>query len=176
MTALHDASTGRFVTAPLARRRAAASTTLRSVTTLSPTPSISISRAGGGGERLGEGAEAADQLLRDRLHVAARDRAEQHDLQELVIRQGVAAGLREARPQPVAVAVVVGIVATMMGQIRRVIGTMMMRVIPTMMRIIPRLMGIVPLPCHTPHRPAEIPSMERNRNRFQPGIWYGGLS
>ena len=47
MTALHDDSTGRFVTAPLARRRAAASTTLRSVTTLSPTPSISISRAGG---------------------------------------------------------------------------------------------------------------------------------
>ncbi|MFL5036271.1 MAG: hypothetical protein ACJ8EC_14775, partial [Microvirga sp.] len=110
---------------------------------------------------------------------AARDRAEQHDLQELVIRQGVAAGLREARPQPVAVAVVVGIVATMMGRIRRVVWAMlpmMLRVIPTMMRIIRRLMGIVPLPRHTPHRPAEIPSMERKRNRFQPGIWYGGLS
>ena len=71
-----------------------------------------------------------------------------------------------------------GIVATMMGQIRRIVGAMlpMMRVIPTMLRIIPRLMGIVPLPRHTPHRPAEIPSMKRKRNRFQPGISYGGLS
>ena len=92
-----------------------------------------------GGEHLGEGAEAPDQLLGDRLHVAARDRAEQHELQQLVIRQGVAAHLREARPQPVAVAVVMGIVASMMGQIRRIVGAMlpmMMRVIPTMMRIV----------------------------------------
>jgi hypothetical protein len=67
----------------------------------------------------------------------------------------------------------------MTGQIRRVIRMMlpmMMRIISTMMRIIPRLMGIVPLPRHTPHRPAEIPSMERKRNRFQPEMSYGGLS
>jgi hypothetical protein len=74
----------------------------------------------------------------------------------------------------------------MAGQIRRIVRTMlrmmmrvmpmMLRVIPTMMRIIPRLMGIVPLPRHAPHRPAVIRSMERKRNRFQPGIWYGGLS
>jgi hypothetical protein len=67
----------------------------------------------------------------------------------------------------------------MMGQIRRVIGAMlpmMLRIIPMMLRIIRRLMGIVPLPRHTPHRPAVIRSMERKRNRFQPGIWYGGLS
>jgi hypothetical protein len=60
-----------------------------------------------------------------------------------------------------------------MGQIRRIVGAMlpmMMRVIPTMMRIIRRLMGIVSLPRHAPHRPAEIPSMERKRNRFQPGM------
>jgi hypothetical protein len=66
-----------------------------------------------------------------------------------------------------------------MGQIRRIVGAMlpmMLRVIPTVSGIIPRLMGIVPLPRHTPHRPAEIPSMERKRNRFQPEMSYGGLS
>ena len=75
--------------------------------TLSPIPSTSMRRAGGGGEHLGEGAEAAQQLLGDRLDVAARDRAEQHELQQLVIGQRVAADLGEAGAQAVAVAVVV---------------------------------------------------------------------
>ena len=59
------------------------------------------------GEHLGEGAEAPDQLLGDRLHVAARDGAEEHELEQLVVGQRIAADLDEAGAQPVTVTVVV---------------------------------------------------------------------
>ena len=60
----------------------------------------------GGGKHLGEGAEPPDEFLGDQLDVAARNGAEQHTLQELVVGQGFAAVLGEAGAQTVAVAVV----------------------------------------------------------------------
>jgi hypothetical protein len=58
-------------------------------------------------DRLRERAEAGDQLLGERLDVAARQRPEQHQFHELVIGDGVAAGVVEPRPQPLAMAVIV---------------------------------------------------------------------
>lgn len=60
--------------------------------------------SGRGGDDLTEGAEAVDQGFRQRLHVGAGDRAEQHQLKELVIGQRLAAGLPEAFAQPLAMA------------------------------------------------------------------------
>jgi hypothetical protein len=56
--------------------------------------------------RLGEGAEAGDQLLGQRLDVALRDGAEQHQLEQFVVADRVRAGLAKARAQPFAVAVI----------------------------------------------------------------------
>ena len=59
-------------------------------------------------DRLGEGAEARDQGLRERLHVAARDRAKQQQLQHLVIGKRRFACIHEAIAQTLPVTVVVG--------------------------------------------------------------------
>src|SRR5262249_21677160 len=59
------------------------------------------------GDRLGEGAEARDEVLGERLHVAAHQRAGQDELEQLIIRQRIAAGAEEALAQPLAMAVVV---------------------------------------------------------------------
>src|SRR5258708_33744604 len=51
---------------------------------------------------LGKRAELLDQVLGERLEVAARDGAKEHELEQLVNRQGIAAALEEARAQPLA--------------------------------------------------------------------------
>ena len=53
-----------------------------------------------------------DQGLRQRLHVAARNRAEQDQFQQFVIGNSLVATLKEARTQPVAMAGVMLLVAT----------------------------------------------------------------
>jgi hypothetical protein len=53
---------------------------------------------------LGERAELGDQRLGERLDVAARDGAEQHQLQQLVFGDGVGSAAEEAFPQPLAMA------------------------------------------------------------------------
>ena len=54
----------------------------------------------------GEGAELGDQLLGQRLDVALRDGAEQHQFEQFIVADRVAAGLAEAPAQPLAVAVI----------------------------------------------------------------------
>src|SRR5260370_16842018 len=56
---------------------------------------------------LGKRAELLDQVLGERLEVAALDGAKEHELEKLVIRQGIAAALEEARAQPLAMPVIV---------------------------------------------------------------------
>ena len=53
--------------------------------------------------QLGERHDRDAELLGDRLHVATRDRAKEHELEQLVIRQSLAAGLSETGAQAVAV-------------------------------------------------------------------------
>ena len=55
-------------------------------------------------QRLGEGAEMGEDGFGERFGVAARHRAEQDQLQKLVVGEGVGAGLAEAPPQPLAMA------------------------------------------------------------------------
>ena len=54
-----------------------------------------------------ERAEPGEQRLCQRLHIAPRDGAEQHELEELVIGECLRAGFEEARAQAHAVLVVV---------------------------------------------------------------------
>jgi hypothetical protein len=61
---------------------------------------------GRGGNDLREGAELLDQDFRERLHVAPRQRAEEHELQEFVIGKRPGAAFPEARAQAVAMAVI----------------------------------------------------------------------
>ena len=62
-----------------------------------------------GGDRLGERAETLDQRLGERLDVAPRDGAKQHQLDQLVIGDGLGAGLQQALAQARAMSVVMGI-------------------------------------------------------------------
>lgn len=55
------------------------------------------------GNDFGEESESADQLLRNRLHVAPRDQAEQHRFEQFVIGQRIRPGCQETLAQPVAV-------------------------------------------------------------------------
>ena len=55
-------------------------------------------------EHLGEGAEMLDELLGERLDVALRDRAEEQQLEQLVVGQGGVAGVEEALAQTLAMA------------------------------------------------------------------------
>jgi hypothetical protein len=57
-------------------------------------------------DHLGEGAERGEQVLRERLHVALRDGAEQDQLQHFVIADRLASGREKSLPQPSAMAVV----------------------------------------------------------------------
>ena len=57
-------------------------------------------------DHFGEGAEFGDQVLGQRLDVALRDGAEQHQFEQFVVADGLGAGLAEARAQPLAVAVI----------------------------------------------------------------------
>ncbi len=57
-----------------------------------------------GVHRLGEGAEAGKNRLGEGLRVAARHGAEQHQLQQLVVGQGVRPALAKALPEPFAMA------------------------------------------------------------------------
>ena len=59
-----------------------------------------------GRDDFGERAEAGDQFFRQRFDVALRDGAEQHQLKQFVIADGILAGLAEAGAQPLAVAVI----------------------------------------------------------------------
>ena len=56
-------------------------------------------------EHFAQGAETGDQGLGDRLDVASGNGAEQDELEELIIGEGVGAGFAEALAQPVAMAV-----------------------------------------------------------------------
>src|SRR5437764_707493 len=56
-------------------------------------------------DHLGERAELLEELLGERLEVDARDGAEQHQLDELVIRQRIAAALEETLAQALAMPV-----------------------------------------------------------------------
>ena len=56
---------------------------------------------------LGERAEFLEQRLGERLHVALRDGAEQHQLQHLVVGERLRPGFEEARAQALAMAVIV---------------------------------------------------------------------
>ena len=60
-----------------------------------------------GGEDFGQRAESADQRLGDRLGVAARHHAKQHEFEKFVVGQGIGAE-QEAVAQPVAVPEMVG--------------------------------------------------------------------
>ena len=62
-----------------------------------------------GAEHAADGAEAVQQALGQRLGVASGYRAEQQKLEQLVVGQAVGARLVEALAQPLAVAVVVGL-------------------------------------------------------------------
>jgi hypothetical protein len=53
-----------------------------------------------------EGAERGEQVLRERLHVALRDGAEQDQLEHFVIADRLAAGREKSLPQAAAMAVV----------------------------------------------------------------------
>ena len=55
---------------------------------------------------LGEGAEARNQRLRQLLGVAPRQRPEQHQLEQLVIRHRVAAGVAETGAKALAMPVI----------------------------------------------------------------------
>jgi hypothetical protein len=107
MTSLHDPIGSRFLTAPLAKRWAAASTILNSAIAPAPIPSTSASPSGLGRNRLGERAEAGHERLRQRLHVTARNGAKEDEFEELVVSDGAGAGLHQARPQPLAMPVIV---------------------------------------------------------------------
>ena len=84
----------RFSTRPCANRCAPASTILNSVIAPSAMPSTSASRAGGAASDFGERAESRDQLLGERLDVAARNGAEQHQFDHFVVGERLGAGLR----------------------------------------------------------------------------------
>src|SRR5262245_14284278 len=56
--------------------------------------------------RLGKGAEAGDQRLGHGLGVAARRGAEQDQLEQLVLGEGVGAALAETAPEPLAMTVI----------------------------------------------------------------------
>ena len=60
----------------------------------SPMPLISASLAGGAAITSANEPNLAMQLLGERLDVALRDGAEQHELQQLVVADGLRAGLR----------------------------------------------------------------------------------
>ncbi len=66
--------------------------------------------AGGRAQHLGEGAEAGKQRLGDRLGVAARQRLEEDQLDQLVVGQRRAAAFVEALLQPFTVTEIVGLV------------------------------------------------------------------
>ena len=59
-------------------------------------------------DHFGERAEAREQPLGERLGVAARDGAEQHQLEQFVVGQRLGAALAEALAQPLAMARVIG--------------------------------------------------------------------
>jgi hypothetical protein len=57
-------------------------------------------------DRFGERTELRDQLLRQRLDVALRDGAEQHQFEQFVIADGLGASLTKPFAQPLAVAMI----------------------------------------------------------------------
>jgi hypothetical protein len=59
-----------------------------------------------GGDHLRKRAELSDQDFGERLDVAPRQRAEQYQLQQLVIGDRIGAGLAEATAQPLAMPVI----------------------------------------------------------------------
>ena len=67
-------------------------------------PGDLVEPLGAGGENLGEGAEPCQQRLGNRLDVPPRHRAEQDQLEELVVVEGRGAAPAEALAQPFAVA------------------------------------------------------------------------
>ena len=69
-------------------------------------------------QRLGEGAELGEDGFGERLGVAARHRAEQDQLKELVVGKRIGAGFAEAPPQPLAMAEIVGLAAASLKPIR----------------------------------------------------------
>ena len=72
----------------------------------SPRPLISRKPCLGSADDFGERAECLDQLLGERLDVALRNGAEQHQFQQLVIGEGIGPGLAEALAQPFAMPVI----------------------------------------------------------------------
>ena len=58
-------------------------------------------------EGLGERAECGEQLLGQRFQIAPRQCAEQHQLEQLVVRHGIAARFTETLTQSLAVPVIV---------------------------------------------------------------------
>ena len=72
----------------------------------SPSPGTSFKRFRGV-QRLGEGAELGEDGFGERLGVAARHRAEQDQLKQLVVGKRIGAGVAEAPPQPLAMAEIV---------------------------------------------------------------------
>jgi hypothetical protein len=67
---------------------------------------------------LGEGAELSEDSFGERFGVAARHRAEQDQLKELVVGKRIGAGFAEAPPQPLAMAEIVGLAAASLKPIR----------------------------------------------------------
>ena len=58
-------------------------------------------------EGLGEGAECGEQLLGERLQIAPRQGAEQHELEQFVVGHRLAARVAETLAQSLAVAMIV---------------------------------------------------------------------
>ena len=96
----------RFFTAPCVIRLATACMIFRSVAAASPRPSTFFSRSIGAEITSAKEPNASIRVLRQRLDVAARDRAEQHQLEQFVVGERLRASVPEALAQPLAMAVV----------------------------------------------------------------------
>ncbi len=74
--------------------------------TASPAPSTSASRAGGAETTSAKEPNFSIRTFCERLHVAPRQRAEEHELQEFIIGERAGAAFAEARAQTIAMAVI----------------------------------------------------------------------